>query len=72
MNDVDCKPGVFVVNPTGRVGLVAARDGPADARIVVRFGPDGPHERWSHHALRAATRDDVKLAGLRGVGGRYV
>lgn len=73
MNDVDCRPGTFVVNSDGRVGMIGGRDGTDDrARIRVKYGADGPFYFHSHLALNPASREQVKLAGLTGVGGRYV
>lgn len=67
MKNVDCKPGVFVVDGGGRVGLISGRTG-----IIVQYGAGGPHEYWDCSELRPATAEEVRLAGLEGVGGRII
>ena len=72
MNDIDCKPRVFVIDSKGQVGVIHGRDGDTPRRIVVRYGSGGPYRFHSHLDLRPATRSEVEVAGLDGVSGRYL
>lgn len=61
--------GSFVITERGRVGLVADVRG---NHTLVQFGTDGPFNTFASHNLRAATEQEIKDAGLWGVGGNIV
>lgn len=67
--------GYFIVCPNGDIGL-AVDDKPHPVFpdvtvVVVQFGSDGPFKPFKESVLRYATVDEVKEAGLYGVGGSF-
>lgn len=57
----------MVVCPDGSVGLLAEIRFPPRL-CAVQFGASGPFRRFSLHRLRYASGNDIRDAGLLGVG----
>jgi hypothetical protein len=60
------KVGVMVVDPRGRVGMVAAV---LLRTCRIQYGSAGPYATHYKKNLRVATEQEIKDAGLKGVGG---
>ena len=56
--------GDAVVTSSGRIGMIS-RLGPT---AVVQFGAGGPFGNYRTRLLRLATEDEVRAAGMHGVG----
>ena len=64
------KNGDFVVVPDGQVGMIY--DIQAFGHTGVQFGASGPCEFFNWKELKLATGQQVRLAGLTGVGDRWI
>lgn len=65
--------GYFVMCPDGQIGLAVDRDDTYEKspRITVQFGSSGPFRIITEGSLRYATEQEVRDAGLYGVGGEF-
>lgn len=63
--------GDMVVCPDGRVGMIVVLSiRPQETQVA--FGSSGPYKSYFWRRLRHATLEDVRRAGLDGVGGRTI
>jgi predicted Rossmann-fold nucleotide-binding protein len=54
-----------VVVPDGRIGMISEV---FQTTVMVQFGAAGPFGRYSPNSLRWVTEEEVKAAGMHGVG----
>ncbi len=59
------KIGTMVVDPRGRIGMITNVYIKA---CRIKYGADGPHATHYKKSMRVATNEEIRDAGLEGVG----